>query len=142
MMENQNSYTVMLAKIRAFRATKDVIAKSLKQFDVTIMQWLFLGVVAQGSGKSTAMEIAKHLNVSMPLVTRFTKQLVDKKLISITPDISDKRTKHIELTAAGINLLQKSEPVVREELKQWLNAIPREDVRTYITVLLHVAYKL
>ncbi len=141
-MENQNSYTVMLAKIRAFRATKDVIAKSLKQFDVTIMQWLFLGVVEQVGGSSTAMDIARQLNVSMPLVTRFTKQLADKKLVSITPDPGDKRTKHIGLTTAGENLLQKSEPVVRQELKQWLIAIPREDVKTYITVLLHVAYKL
>lgn len=141
-MELQNSYTVMLAKIRAFRATKDVIAKSLNVFDVTIMQWLFLGVIAKEKGNTTSAAVAHELNVSTPLVTRFTQQLLEKKLIEITPDEQDKRTKHITLTRSGSVLLEKSEPVVREALKVWLDAIPREDVRTYITVLLHVAYKL
>ncbi len=141
-MENQNSYTVMLAKIRAFRATKDVIATSLKTFDVTIMQWLFLGVIAKEKGSTTSAAIAVELNVSTPLVTRFTQQLLKKQLITITPDEQDKRTKHITLTANGARLLDDSEPVVRDALKTWLEAIPREDVRTYITVLLHVAYKL
>lgn len=132
----------MLAKIRAFRATKEVISRTLKVFDVTIMQWLFLGVVAQSGGKTTAMEIAKQLNVSMPLVTRFTQQLLAKELITVTRDNEDKRTKFIELTKAGQGILIESEPEVRKALKLWLESIPPEDVSTYITVLLHVAYKL
>ena len=139
-MDTQNSYNVMLAKMRAFRATKTVIATALKPFDITIMQWLFLGVIAKQSS-TTAMNVAQELQVSMPLVTRFSKQLLEKNLISIEPDNNDKRTKHITLLAAGNNLLEETEPIVRGALKTWLEEVPREHVAVYIKVLLQVAYK-
>lgn len=140
-MDVQNSYSVMLAKMRAFRATKVVIAAALKPFDITIMQWLFLGVVAKENG-TTAMAVAHALQISMPLVTRFSKQLHDKGFIRIEPDKQDKRTKHITLSATGKHLLEESEPVVRQALKAWLEEIPRDQVETYIHVILQVAYKL
>jgi DNA-binding MarR family transcriptional regulator len=138
----ENSYTVMLAKIRAFRATKDVIASSLQDYDVTIMQWLLLGSLDKNNGKSTAKEVAHELNVSMPFITRMTKVMESKGFIQIDPLEEDKRTKILSLTSKGNRLVVDSEPVVRQALKDWLSAIPSEDVKVYITVLLQVAYKI
>jgi DNA-binding MarR family transcriptional regulator len=132
----------MLAKIRAFRATKDVIARSLLDYDVTIMQWLLLGSLNSKSGKSTAKDVAFELNVSMPFVTRMTKVMEQKGFIRIDPLSEDKRIKILSLTSKGNRLVVDSEPVVRQALKDWLSAVPNEDVKVYITVLLQVAYKL
>ena len=132
----------MLAKMRAFRATKDVIAKSLQDFDITIMQWLLLGYVEQNTDGTTAGAIAEELNITMPLVTRFTAVLSSKGLISIVPLPKDKRTKVITITKSGKDLLSSSDPIVKQALKVWLAPIPEEEVRTYIAVMLQVAYKL
>lgn len=141
-MEKTSSYSVMLAKMRAFRATKDVIAKSLQDFDITIMQWLLLGYVEQNTDGTTAGAIAEELNITMPLVTRFTAVLSSKGLISIVPLPKDKRTKVITITKSGKDLLSFSDPIVKQALKVWLAPIPEEEVRTYIAVMLQVAYKL
>lgn len=138
----ENSYSIMLAKIRAFRATKDVIAQSLSDYDVTIMQWLLLGFMDKNNGKSTAKEVAHELNVSMPFITRMTKVMESKGFIQINPLKEDKRIKILSLTSKGERLVVDSEPVVRQALKDWLSAIPSDDVKVYITVLLQVAYKI
>ncbi len=132
----------MLAKMRAFRATKDVIAKSLQDFDITIMQWLLLGYVEKNTDGTTAGAIAEELNITMPLVTRFTAVLSSKGMIIITPLPQDKRTKIINITEAGKELLLSSDPIVKRALKDWLAPIPQEEVRTYIAVMMQVAYKL
>ena len=141
-MDTTSSYSVMLAKMRAFRATKDVIAKSLQDFDITIMQWLLLGYVEKNSDGTTAGAIADELNITMPLVTRFTAALSAKGMIQIKPLPSDKRTKLISITKMGKELLISSDPIVKKALKDWLAPIPQEEVRTYIAVMLKVAYKL
>ncbi len=141
-MDTTSSYSVMLAKMRAFRATKDVIAKSLHNFDITIMQWLLLGYVEKNHNGTTAGAIADELNITMPLVTRFTTVLLRKDLIKITPLPKDKRTKIITITSKGRKLLQSSDPIVKQALKVWLAPISQEEVRTYIAVMLQVAYKL
>ncbi len=141
-MENHNAYTIMLAKIRAFRATKDVIVKSLEGYDVTIMQWLMLGAIQTNGGSLTAKVAAKELDVTMPFVTRLTKQLESKKMIAIKPNGEDLRIKNLTLTTKGETLLRDSEPVVRQAIKDWLSEVPTEEVRTYIMVLLRVAYKI
>lgn len=141
-MDTTSSYSVMLAKMRAFRATKDVISKSLHDFDITIMQWLLLGYVEKNSDGTTAGAIAEELNITLPLVTRLTTSLSSKDLICIVPLIKDKRTKIITITEDGRKLLQLSDPIVKQALKDWLAPIPREEVRTYISVMLQVAYKL
>src|SRR6056297_2217401 len=74
---DENAYTVMLAKIRAFRRTKNVIIDALDDDDITIMQWLYLGVLHR-SGDSTAMYIADELDVSRPMSTRLYNQCIEK----------------------------------------------------------------
>lgn len=141
-MEATSSYSVMLAKMRAFRATKEVINKALSDFDITIMQWLMLGCIERQSEGTTAGYIAEELNITMPLVTRFTTALKAKKLIEVVPLKSDKRTKIITLTPAGENLLYDTDPIVKQALKEWLAPIPSAEIQTYISVMLKVAYEL
>lgn len=137
-----NAYTVMLAKIRAFRATRDVIAQSLRPFSITVTEWLYLGALDKQTQAVGPKQLAEELNVSMPLITRYTKQLQAKGYITMITNESDRRERTITLSHDGERLLNTSEPVVRDALKLWLEAIPQNEIRTYITVLLQVAYKI
>lgn len=141
-MQDETAYTIMLAKIRAHRQTREVIGESLKQFDVTINDWLTLGAIKKYEGNVSGNDLAVELQVSLPLVSRITKRLEETRYVTVEKRVSDKRNRVINLTESGDQLLADSEPVVREALKKWLAPINREHIDIYITVLLQVAYKL
>lgn len=142
-MDNQNSYTIMLAKIKAHRYTKDIIAASLSSYNVTGMEWLLLGAVdKQPLQSTTTTNLAQELQVSTPLISRFTKSLEEKGLITVKQSREDKRWRDISLSSKGQAMIKETEPIVREALRVWLSPIKREHVDIYINVLLQVAYKL
>lgn len=140
-MDN-NSYSIMLAKIQAHRQTEDIIKGALDPFNVTSREWLCLGSLRNHCNNASPGVIAKELHVSPPLITRLTKSLQKKGLIKILQPQDDKRRRYLELTSEGSDVLQRSEPIVRQTLKNWLAPINSEHVDIYINVLLQVAYKL
>ncbi len=142
-MDNQNSYTIMLAKIKAHRHTKDIITSALASYNVTGMEWLLMGAVdKQVNNTATTTVLAQEMQVSTPLISRFTKSLEEKEMIKIVQSKEDKRWRDISLTPKGKKMLEETEPVVRDALRVWLSPIKREHVDIYINVLLQVAYKL
>lgn len=141
-MQSHNTYEIMLAKIRAFRATRETIAVSLEPADVTIMQWLLLGSIKKNGGTTTPGVAADELQISRSLITQLSKSLAGKKLISINSLENDKRGRELVISSEGIDMLAKTDPMIRQSLKEWLAPIDREHVDIYMQVLLQVAYKL
>ena len=125
----------MLAKIKTNRETRKVIADCLKKESLLLSHWLLLGVVATDKRKSMS-EIADMLEVKLPLVSRYVKELKSRGLVKVISDDQDKRTKYVIITQEGADLLQKIEPDIKVALKQWLSHIPREHVDIYINVIL------
>jgi len=141
-MNEINSYTVMLAKIRAHRLTEQVMDSALTAFDVSLMQWLSLGAVRKYEGVTSTTELARELNVSTPYISKLVKDLEAKSLVTVNPGSEDKRWRDITLTSKSKKLLDDSEPLVRQALKEWLQPIDKEHVDVYIQVLMKVAYQL
>ena len=141
-MNEINSYTVMLAKIRAHRLTEEVMAGALTGFDVTLMQWLALGAIRKYDGVTSTTELAKELDVSMPYVSRVIKDLDEKSMVTVNAGSEDKRWRDITLTSKSKKLLDDSEPLVKQALKEWLKPIDKEHIDVYIQVLMKVAYQL
>jgi DNA-binding MarR family transcriptional regulator len=141
-MNEINSYTVMLAKIRAHRLTEQVMDSALTAIDVSLMQWLSLGAVRKYEGVTSTTELARELNVSTPYISKLVKDLEAKSLVTVNPGSEDKRWRDITLTSKSKKLLDDSEPLVRQALKEWLQPIDKEHVDVYIQVLMKVAYQL
>jgi len=141
-MNEINSYTVMLAKIRAHRLTEQVMDSALTAFDVSLMQWLSLGAVRKYEGVTSTTELARELNVSTPYISKLVKDLEAKSLVTVNPGSEDKRWRDITLTSKSKKLLDDSEPLVRQALNEWLQPIDKEHVDVYIQVLMKVAYQL
>jgi DNA-binding MarR family transcriptional regulator len=135
---NFTSYTVLGAKIKAYRATKNVVSKALKQFDITILEWLAIGSLATKDSAGSVSYIARTLDVSMPFATRLISILQRKGLVLRSINAADKRGRTLDLTPKAEQLLTNSEPLVRAALKEWLSPIDRADVAAYIRTLLTV----
>ena len=140
-MEN-NSYTIMLAKIQVHRKTEEIIKNALDDLNISTREWLCLGSLRGHGDNAEPSVVAQELQVSLSLVTRMTKSLQAKGFIRILQPQDDKRRRRLELTNEGARTLQLSDPAVRKALKSWLMPLDRADVDTYMKVLLQVAYKL
>ena len=75
-------------------------------------------------GVSTPAELAGRLHVRVQSLTDSINDLVNRGLVSRRPDDDDRRRQLIEITAAGVALLDDD----RAERDAWLNATMRENL--------------
>jgi DNA-binding MarR family transcriptional regulator len=89
---------------------------------ITTQQWLILLLLAgdtnipfieKGSHKKALMasEIADALGVSRPNITNIVATLMDKGLVIQFEDPEDRRRKRLALTSAGIDILERLQPI-------------------------------
>jgi DNA-binding MarR family transcriptional regulator len=79
---------------------------------------------ASGGGVSTPAELAARLHVRVQSLTDSINELVSRGLVLRRPDDEDRRRQLIEITKAGIELLNDD----RAERDAWLNATMRENL--------------
>jgi DNA-binding MarR family transcriptional regulator len=99
---------------------------------LTLSQMELLGEVSRASrargedhnGVSTPAELAARLHVRVQSLTDSINGLVNRGLVSRRPDDDDRRRQLIEITEAGIALLEDD----RAERDAWLNATMRDNL--------------
>jgi len=79
---------------------------------------------ASGGGVSTPAELAVRLHVRVQSLTDSINELVSRGLVLRRPDDDDRRRQLIEITKAGIELLDDD----RAERDAWLSATMRENL--------------
>jgi DNA-binding MarR family transcriptional regulator len=90
---------------------------------LTLSQMEVLGEVSR-TGVSTPAELAARLHVRVQSLTDSINDLVSRGFVSRRPDADDRRRQLIEITPAGIALLDDD----RAERDAWLNATMRENL--------------
>ena len=99
---------------------------------LTLSQMELLGEVSRAtgtrgedqSGVTTPAELAARLHVRVQSLTDSINGLLNRGLVSRRPDDDDRRRQLIEITGAGIALLEDD----RAERDAWLNATMRENL--------------
>jgi DNA-binding MarR family transcriptional regulator len=105
------AYEVATLQDRVYRRLRDILAKEVEAHNINLSEWAILGQLHTHTSL-TATEIADYLVVENPYITRMVKQLTEKKLIAISANEDDKRSRDIELTAAGKKVLLQIEKQV------------------------------
>jgi DNA-binding MarR family transcriptional regulator len=82
-----------------------------------------LGEVSR-TGISSPAKLAGRLQVRVQSLTDSINELQDRGLVSRRPDRTDRRRQLVELTAAGIELLERD----RTERDAWLHASMRDNL--------------
>ena len=90
---------------------------------LTLTQMEMLGEVSR-TGVSTPAELAGRLHVRVQSLTDSINELESRGLVSRRPDDNDRRRQLVEITPAGIALLDDD----RAERDAWLNATMRDNL--------------
>lgn len=129
-------YEACLTHSRADRALRVVVSRQLENFDVTMMEWLLMGVVCHGPKTGTTMsEAAATLDVTLPQVTALTAGLTKAKLLKQKVSRQDRRSRRLVCTKAGKKLLDETETAANEALDEWLADIPQAQLEAYLKTI-------
>ncbi len=83
---------------------RNVRSIAVEHFGITVEQFHILRHIFQGA--SSVSQLAEAKQISRPAISQAVDVLVGKGLISRRPNAEDRRYVHVELTAAGKDLME------------------------------------
>ncbi len=141
MSQSVNLFELSLLQTRASRNIRLPINRRLEEFSLTMMEWLVLSVASTAKANGLSMTaVATALDVTMPQVTALCNKLVKMRLLRQKTQASDRRSRHIILTAKGRSTLASVNTnlgAVRQELDKQFGA---KDLAIYATLLNNLAH--
>ena len=131
-----NMYEICLLHARSDRAMRALIADRLEGLNITMMEWLLLGVVTRGKASGLSMsEIASTLQVTLPQVTALVNKLLPLKLIKQKSASNDRRSRVVTVTSKGQLSLEDANRALDGAMKQWIGDVPKEQLQMYLATL-------
>ncbi len=129
-------YEACLLHSRADRALRVMVSRQLERFDVTMMEWLLMGVVATGPPEGLTMSsVAATLDVTLPQVTALTASLTKTKLLRQKVSRQDRRSRRLMPTPACRRLLDEIERSIKAAMLEWMADIPSDQLGTYFETI-------
>jgi DNA-binding MarR family transcriptional regulator len=131
---------ILLLHARADRALRARLAGQLDEHNLTIMEWLLLGVLSGGSREGLSISAtAARLDVTLPQVTALIASLFKKRLVRLRTQKRDRRSRHAALTAKGENVLERTEEAIGEVLRRWPVGVSRQQAAAYVAMITAMA---
>lgn len=135
-----NMYEICLLHARSDRMFRAAIAAQLEESQITMMEWLLLGVVSKGSDKGVSMsDIAQTLQVTLPQVTALVNKLLPQKLIKQKSATSDRRSRLVSLTNKGQLVFEDMNEVLNKAHVDIFSGMSEEQLAEYRAVLSKLA---
>ena len=82
--------------------------------NITVPQWRILGAIYRGRNETS--ELAKHIGVSQPAISRMVDGLVDRGLVKRVPHRDDRRHIVLSLSRAGEALYKKARESTQKKI--------------------------
>jgi len=131
------TYRAGVAQSSAYRLLKKFTEQSLKNHDITMMQWFIIGTVydAQDNGV-TITELSKIVDTNVPYITNTVNALVLKGIVRREQKEGDSRSRVVTIDSTFIPTLKAIEQDLRHKMRTVLYAnIAPEELRVYVKVL-------
>ncbi|PLS81732.1 hypothetical protein CYG49_01120 [Candidatus Saccharibacteria bacterium] len=136
---NTSSLTTFEACVlqsRAYRNLRDFMVEQLKPYDLTMMEWVLLGLVNASMPEGmTPSEISKTIDVGLPMVTNMVDRVAQMGLVRSDKDLHDRRRRIVVATDKGSVMAGDIEAHNRVALRLWLADIDREILNGYIETM-------
>lgn len=135
-----NMYDICLLHARSDRMFRSAVAAQLEKSQITMMEWLLLGVVSAGSPKGVTMSnIADELRVTLPQVTALVNKLLPQKLIKQKSATSDRRSRLVLLTNKGQLVFDDMKELMEKSQPQIFTGVTDEQLDEYLIVMSRLA---
>lgn len=122
-----------LLHARADRVVRSFVAAQLEPYQLTMMEWLLLGVVNKGPKEGVSMSMAAQtLDVTLPQITALANKLLALKLIRQKTQSHDRRSRHILPTGKGKTVLEDIESAIATALNDWIGKFDQEQKDEYM----------
>ncbi len=95
---------------------------------LTIAQFHVLTHLTRLPGSHTPTQITKAFQVTKGAMTHTLGLLSKNGLVTITPDLEDGRSKHVNITCAGQNIYRQTIEKLTPYFAKMALALPKEDV--------------
>ncbi len=129
-------YELCLLHSRADRALRTVVAEQLSSQNLTMMQWLMLGVVGAGPRDGLSMgSIAEQLGITLPQVTALLSALTKRRLTKLKSQRHDRRSRHALISPKGEEALKIASETIENRLGDLFPAGRRQ---SYMGMLEHI----
>lgn len=113
-------HEMVLNVVRTANVVSARLAQLVRRFGLTEAQFNALFALRYGGGPVTQVELGKRLVVTRASTTSVLDKLESKGLIRRVNVPGNRRIHHVELTGDGTALIERVEPVYREEIQDAL----------------------
>lgn len=132
------TYQAGLLQSRAYRKLSVFLTDALKEYNLSMPEWAFLGLVFDHK-KIRMRVLAALLDVEPPFATKLSRSLEAKKLITRRSDEHDNRVRWIALTPEGTKLVKRVEGNLRREMRSYLKTVSIRELVIYLHVLAKIS---
>ncbi|MBX7165727.1 MAG: MarR family winged helix-turn-helix transcriptional regulator [Pirellulales bacterium] len=129
---------IVLALRRTSQAIDQYSRQLLREFGLTAPQLATLREILAGAHASP-MALAEALHVSQPTMTGILARLEQHGLIERKPSTTDRRSNVATVTDKGCELAAKAPPLLRDQFRQQLRALPTWQQTEILSTLQRVA---
>jgi DNA-binding MarR family transcriptional regulator len=119
----------------------DRIGRLLRPLNVSAAGGLVLGIL-RDYGPMSPSELGERLIVTRATVTGLVDSLERRGFVSRSANRADRRSLVVEITPAGLTVVQELRRIVHRNEKDWLGGLSEEELSTYIGLLHRIQDKL
>ena len=112
----------------------DLIGRLLRPLNVSAAGGLVLGIL-RDHGPMSPSALGERLIVTRATVTGLLDSLEQPGFVRRSANAADRRSLVVQITPAGLTVLQELRTIVHRDEKAWLSTFSDADLRGYITYL-------
>ncbi len=135
------SYAMAALESQAHRAFEKYMTDQLKIFHINLSEWKLLGFLNEAQSL-TPTQIARVLNIKLPIATRLLNELERNDYVRRQNDEEDSRIIYAVITPKGLRLVSSIEGQLRSELRLYLKSVGQKELGAYLLVLQRQARRL
>lgn len=129
------SYKKANLQLIAYRRIQHALAALLHRFHLSTTQWIMLGIIRDTAQGVRVTDMARALQVEMPLITTTARALIQKGLLRSDQHSKDKRSKVLTLTPAGMAEVSEVEAYLESNLCKLEEGVSQSELSTYFQLL-------
>ncbi len=122
-------------QLGSHRVVQETVRLALAPFRLSTTAWRALRLLADQPEGWRLSDIARELDVELPLVSRLAAAFSRSQLVTHQEDPDDRRAKRYTLTEQGCSVLEQASAAVHTALHALFVDIPDTELRGYFSVM-------